>query len=105
VVQGEKIHRPDKAELAAAVADLCKLPSPKVSVGASVESPFIDAVHGALFDGPAKGSDVYRKTATLLDRLGLTYDPYRRAAAPLRPGRTPASSQLCGESLDASSSM
>jgi hypothetical protein len=76
VVQGEKIHRPDKAELAAAVADLCKLPSPKVSVGASVESPFIDAVHGALFDGPAKGSDVYRKTATLLDRLGLTYDPY-----------------------------
>jgi hypothetical protein len=76
VINGERVDRPSKAAIAADIASALGIVSPYVSPGSSVDSTFLDSVHAAIAVGPTAGVDTYRKTEILLDRLGLTYDPY-----------------------------
>lgn len=76
MIQGTKIQRPSKEELAARIAGHLNLAVPHVSSGASVDSRFLDDVHVALTGVPTGGADTYRKVEGVLHALGLTYDPY-----------------------------
>ncbi len=76
MVTGRQVPRPTKARLAHDISDLLGLARPPVSSGSSVDSGFLDDIHGALGGGPSGGAGAYRKTEIVLDRLGLTYDPW-----------------------------
>lgn len=76
MITGQKVTRPTKSELPAQVANLIGVGTPYVSGGGSVDSAFLDQIHHFLAGGPTGAADTYRKTEVLLDRLGLTYDPY-----------------------------
>ncbi len=70
------VGRPDKTKLAEDIAVHLGLSPPDVSRGSSVASTFLDEVHRRIAGGPSGGSDSYRMTERLLQRLGRTYDPY-----------------------------
>ena len=76
MIHGEKVVRPKKEGIAAKIALLLGLPNPYVSGGASVDSRFLDDVHQKIDGDPTGGTITYRKAQILLERLGLTYDPY-----------------------------
>ena len=75
-VQGQKVQRPEKAQMAVRIAQALEIEEPNVSVGSSVDSTFLDRVHEALGHSGSAGDDAYRKTETVLQDLGLTYDPF-----------------------------
>lgn len=75
-IKGVKIARPTKAQICADIAVALGTPAPGSSTGSSIDSAFLDAIHVALTGRPSGGSDTYRKTERVLQRLGLTYDPY-----------------------------
>lgn len=76
MIQGDKIGRPSKAELASGVAKALGLEVPEVARGSSVESSFLDQIHAAITGQPSGEPDTYRKTESVMHALGLTYDPY-----------------------------
>jgi uncharacterized protein DUF3883 len=75
-ITGAKVARPTKGELCADIARALRIPEPASSSGSSIDSSFLDNIHSALAGGPSGGTDTYRKTERVLQRLGLTYDPY-----------------------------
>lgn len=75
-IQGEKVKRPTKKELASRIAKSLGLNIPYVARGSSVDSTFLDRIHEALGHSHSAGKDAYRKTETVLRDLGLNYDPY-----------------------------
>jgi hypothetical protein len=76
VIRGEKVVGQTKTRLVADIADEVGIARPLMSSGSSVNSEFLDAIHMAIALTPTGGTDAYRKAEILLDRLGLTYDPY-----------------------------
>lgn len=76
MIRGTKVPRPSKEELADKIAAALRLETPYVSTGSSVDSQFLDRLYRTLSGGTNPGVDTYRKTEAVLDRLGLTYDPY-----------------------------
>jgi hypothetical protein len=75
-IQGRKLQRPDKALMASDIARALGVAEPHVSVGSSVDSTFLDRIHEALGHTGRTGDDAYRKTETVLQDLGLPYDPF-----------------------------
>ena len=76
MITGNKVTSPTKKELAHAIADFLKLEHPTVAEGSSVDSPFLQQITSSLNGPVSSGSDSYRKTETIFDLLGLTYDPF-----------------------------
>jgi len=76
VIHGVKVQRPLKEDLAAEIAGVLGLPQPPVSRGSSVDSTFLDRLYAGIAGGPSGAEDAYRKCELLMERLGLTYDPY-----------------------------
>lgn len=75
-IPGAKVARPAKAKLCADIAGALRIPEPASSRGSSIDSSFLDQIHLALAGRPSGGTDTYRKTERVLQRVGLTYDPY-----------------------------
>lgn len=76
MIQGTKVTRPLKRELANDIAVALGIPKPAASRGSSIDSTFLDRVHEALGHIDTAGADAYRKTESVLNDLGLTYDPF-----------------------------
>lgn len=75
-IQGTKVKRPSKAELASDIAQLCGISNPYVSNGSSVDSAFVDNVYEALTGDRTGATGAYRRVEKLLTYLGRPYDPF-----------------------------
>lgn len=76
ILSGQKVSTPTKPELARAVADLLGIAEPRMSSGSTVTSELLTRIYEHLTGESADRLGAYAKTATILDRLGLTYDPH-----------------------------
>lgn len=76
MITGQKLQRPTKQGIADEIAISVGIPRPHTSTGSSVESAFLDALFEWRTGLQNPGTDANRKTAFLLEALGLTYDPF-----------------------------
>lgn len=76
MIKGTKVARPGKEQLANDIADALNLSHAQMSTGSTVVSTFLDDVNRALVGTATGGGDTYRMTETVLESLGLAYDPY-----------------------------
>lgn len=76
MITGTKITRPNKQQLVDDIADALKIPHAQMSTGSTVVSTILDEINAALVGVPTGGADTYRMTETVLESLGLAYDPY-----------------------------
>src|SRR5689334_4651168 len=76
MITGTKVTRPNKQRLADDIADALEIPHAHMSTGSTVVSTILDDINAALVGVPKGGADTYRMTETVLESLGLAYDPY-----------------------------
>ncbi|OAB87933.1 hypothetical protein AWH69_07900 [Janibacter melonis] len=76
MINGIKVKRPEKQDLANDIADSLQIVRPRVSSGASVDSMFLEEVYQAITGHPSAAKGAYRTVEAVLDALGLSYDAF-----------------------------